>query len=221
MPARGRCAVCATAHPRSRPSVLVLDCSVRTHDNRTDMRDDRSMLLELPEELLIHCALMLFMPSADMQSVQRLSWTCKSLRESSHSVRELAKDQLHSLRWAAKSTPEDVVIRSSGRGLRSAVDGNWRRAFGLPLRLHGRSTWDVRVDTTRAHQGLLQIGISLTHQGGVCEWSVSPFYGRLVRRQWDRDQNLLVRAAPPDSHPVRWQSRDRPTPNHPAVSGFS
>jgi hypothetical protein len=173
------------------------------------MRDDQdSRLLHLPEELLVQIALQLLVPSPDMHEVQWLSWTCKALRECMLSVREIAKDQLHSLRWGPRSTEEDVVIRSGGRGLREAVDGHWRRAYGMPLRLHGRSMWDVRIDATRANQGMIQIGVSLTHPGGVCEWSLSPFYGRLVRRQWDRDGNLLVRTPPPDSHPVRWDPTD-------------
>ena len=36
---------------------------------------------------------------------------------------------------------------------------------------------------------------------GSCEWSVSPFYGRLLRRSWDRNGNLLVAAAPPEGYP--------------------
>ena len=58
----------------------------------------------------------------------------------------------------------------------------------------------------------MQIGISLVERtrllpngrrvgGGTYEWSVSPFYGRLLRRNWDVDGNLLVQAGPPAGYP--------------------
>ena len=45
----------------------------------------------------------------------------------------------------------------------------------------------VRIDHTRASQGMMQIGVCHLSKVGMCEWSVSPFYGRLIRRNWDID----------------------------------
>ena len=45
------------------------------------------------------------------------------------------------------------------------------------------------------------MGVSLASRTGTCEWSVSPFYGRVIRRNWDADGNLLVGAPPPPGYP--------------------
>lgn len=159
-------------------------------------------LHELPEDVLVHCALHLLKGSANLYAVQHLSCTSKILHQAMQAVRTTTPAQRFALCWSVKRTADDVVLHSSGRGLRSvATDDSWRRAYGLPLRAHGRSTWEVRIDNTRGNQGLMQLGVSLTTQQGVTEWSVSPFYGRLIRRSWDRDGNLRVRAPPPDEHP--------------------
>ena len=157
-------------------------------------------LLELPDELLIHCTLLLLSPT-DFSSAQTLTWVSRDLHERLQPVRAILKARRHSLRWSVKSQAEDVVLSGSGRGLRAASDGNWRRAYGRPLPPRGCSIWAVRIDSTRASQGLLLIGVSLTQKWGVCEWSVSPFYGRLLRRSWDRDGNLLLATSAPPGYP--------------------
>ena len=93
------------------------------------------------------------------------------------------------------------MISSSGHGLRAAADRNWRRAYGRPLPLRGRSSWSVRIDRSRGNQGFLLLGVSLLMRSGVTEWSLSPFYGRLFRRQWDRDGELIMGAPPPEGYP--------------------
>ena len=160
-------------------------------------------LLELPEELLIHVGITCLSPSCgcDVVSAQKLSWTSSHLHEKLHVVKAIAKASRHSLRWGVQRLDTDIVLSASGRGLRAAVDQNWCRAYGKPLRPRGCSTWAVRIDQTRANQGMMQIGISLVDRNGACEWSLSPFYGRLIRRCWDRDGNLLVAAPPPLGYP--------------------
>ena len=95
----------------------------------------------------------------------------------------------------ARSLP--TLGLGSNRDLKSA-----ERAYGRPLTKPAgiaQESFAVRIDQTYANQGMLQIGVSLVQRTGACEWSVSPFYGRLVRRSWDRDGNLICAATPPDA----------------------
>ena len=160
-------------------------------------------LLDVPEELLIHIGITLLSPSCgcDVVSAQTLSWTSSHLREKLQVVKGVAKASRHSLRWGVQRLDTDIVLRASGRGLRAAIDQSWCRAYGKPLKPHGCSTWAVRIDRTRANQGLMQIGVSLVERNGTCEWSLSPFYGRIIRRCWDRDGDLQVGAPAPSGHP--------------------
>ena len=162
-----------------------------------------SVFLDLPEELVHHVLWQLLSPhcGCDLAAAQRLSWVCRQIHATAQPVREMANEQRHSIRWAINRLATDVVICASGRGLRAASHMNWRRAFGLPLNTHSKSSWEVRIDATQANQGLLQLGVSLVTRLGVCEWSMSPFYGRLMRRVWDREGELLVGAPPPVGFP--------------------
>ena len=169
-----------------------------------------SLLLELPDELLLHCALKLLTPS-DVASAQTLTWACRSLHERLQPLRVVARARRHSLRWGVQHAKEDVTLCGGGRGLRALADLNWRRAYGRPLHPRGCSMWSVRIDNTRGSQGLILIGVSLlVHkprgsanalQAMQCEWSVSPFYGRLLRRTWDMDGNSMLAAPPPHGYP--------------------
>jgi len=163
------------------------------------------MLLDLPDELLVHIAMRL-VAAAEPSDAQHFSFACRNLHEKLQAARTYVAPRVgrHELRWFETHRPDDVVIRSGGRGLKAAADRSWRRAYGRPLTKPAgiaQESFAVRIDQTYANQGMLQIGVSLVQRTGACEWSVSPFYGRLVRRSWDRDGNLICAATPPDAYP--------------------
>ena len=158
------------------------------------------LLIDLPDELLVHCALQCVMHD-HVITAQQLSHGCKHLHELFLLVRSDIASRRHTLRWTIPRLAGDVVLRGGGRGLRASVDGCWKRAYGRQLIPHGSSSWSVRIDRCKGSQGLLQIGVVLVQRTLTCEWSVSPFYGRLIRRTWDRDGTMLLGAAPPDGHP--------------------
>jgi len=158
------------------------------------------LLIDLPDELLVHCALQCVMHD-HVISAQQLSHGCKHLHELFLLVRSDIASRRHTLRWIVPRLAGDVVLRGGGRGLRASSDGCWKRAYGRQLIPHGCSSWSVRIDRCKGSQGLLQIGVVLVQRTLTCEWSVSPFYGRLIRRTWDRDGTMLLGAVPPDGHP--------------------
>ena len=159
------------------------------------------LLTDLPDEVLVLCALQLVMHD-ELHAAQRLQAACKTLHRALEPARAETIARWHTLRWSMQRLESDVIIRSNGRGLRLFDQGHWRRAFGRPLLQHSTmSRWGVRIDNSKGNQGLMQIGVAHVQRGGTCEWSVSPFYGRLIRRLWDGDGNLIVGAPPPEGHP--------------------
>lgn len=161
-----------------------------------------SRLLCLPDELLQLCAAQL-LPLHPL-SLHHLSITCSTLnRRLQHLTSLFTSARSHPIRWGVeRAMGEDVVLTNNRRGLRTSQEAGWNRSYGLPLkRERGVSVWGVRIDHTRANQGLNLLGIALVERKGVSEWCLSPFYGRLMRRSWDCDGNLLMATPPPDGFP--------------------
>ena len=160
----------------------------------------RPSLAELPHDVVTNVALWLLKVN-DFEAAQSLSWTCTDFHENLQGLRVLTRMRRHKLRWAVAHLNEDVVLRC--RGLRViGSEPSWRRAYGLPLLpKESTSTWSIRIDRSRRNQGLMLLGVSVQMRTGLYEWCLSPFYGRLFRRAWDMDGDLMCGEPPPAGYP--------------------
>ena len=159
-----------------------------------------STLSDLPLDALSHIALCVCRAN-DYAAAQHLSWTCREIKDALEDLRVMAKTRRHQIRWAAQHLDDDVLIRC--HAIRAfGVDTAWRRAYGRPLLpKYGMAQWAVRIDRSRSNQGFMLIGVSMQQRTGLCEWCLCPFYGRVFRRMWDKDGNLLCGQPPPAGFP--------------------
>lgn len=157
-------------------------------------------LKDLPLDAISHIALWLLRTN-DFLSAQHLAWTCKEMNQDLEGLRAMAKMRRHQFRWAVERLDDDVIVRC--RAIRAfGTDGAWRRAYGRPLLpKYGYAQWAIRIDRSRSNQGFMLVGVSLQQRTGLCEWCLCPFYGRVFRRMWDDEANLLCGQPPPAGYP--------------------
>ena len=158
------------------------------------------MLALLPHELVVHISTCLLARNR-MESSRSLASTCKEFNDLLRPLHTADTARQHKIRWAIQRLEMDVVLRHRELHV-SGADPGWRRAYGPPLLARkGCSTWEVRIDRSRANEGYTLLGVALQHRDGSCEWSLCPKDGRLYRRSWDRDSNVLCGEPPPPGYP--------------------
>lgn len=163
--------------------------------------DEALTLTLLPHEIIMHISACL-LANHDMASSHSLSSTCREMNLVLLPINRLSVMQQHRIRWEPQHLDIDVVLRYREMSAASTSDPGWRRSYGPPLNpTNGRSIWEVRIDRSRSNDGFMLMGVSLQHRNGSCEWCLCPRDGRLLRRSWDRDGNVLCGEPPPEGYP--------------------
>lgn len=164
------------------------------------------MLPMLPHEIIIHISTCLLARNR-MDASKALALTCTEFSELLGPLHTPDTLKEHNLRWAITHLEADVVLRYRELHV-STADPGWRRGYGPLLNANkGHSTWEIRIDRSRANDGQMLLGVSLQHRDGTCEWCLCPKDGRLYRRSWDRDHHVVCGESPPPGYPAGHSKR--------------